>query len=777
MLLSYSKNSIKELALKSNKRRKFELDKTLDLEDFIGSLITDAKTNDPNFHGSNTLYKNEYPRIIRVAPSVKEMYSLALSVKTELDLIDADSKKTADDKTTEKLEILRETIKPKEIITLESRPDIWWGDTIKGINGRVGYVNNDRSKSFPFKIGGTQTHVCAGGNTGQGKSVMMDAFIQALLVEYPPWELGLFLVDMKMLEHAKYAASNKCPQIRDIGITGSSTYITSVLKFIDDEMKDFYSLCSIVGPNTIAGVREALNLYIPRCLIVMDEFSQLNENATNAEKMQVEFYLQSIAKLGRAVGYHMLPTSQTFRGAISKDTLGQFKVGMAVGSNDDNSEELIGNTGAVQLKEKVGYCIINQNRSTPKNDLHNMEYKVAFMDIEKPKDMIRFQKLLERVCDFSKSINITKEPTVFNEKTRRDYHLLSDDMKRIKKEFSQSSNKEDIDKCFLNVVLGNGTVYSGSTIPKIESFNLEYARNSNIFVSGIVNNDIKYILKLIGRNIDNYVKETGEKIFTKMIVDNSETYFSGIVKNYTQDLTGLFKLEAVYNSILKRELFLRFNLYAKSFNIEPVFSQYIKYLISNKSTKEVQREVISEEDLANMFEDDFLDLIEMYNSGTEDFSEMTEIQKKILSDRHYAEELLGLYNTYNDFMSQKKGKYFEARDFKKNIFFFFEPQLNDGIATKYGISDLFNSFLNKGPSVGVFSVVIIKDPKGMNSTVKSCTHILTGKPPASLKGLGIVTFLDKSGIALKYTKCDGDLADNKYFKKYLYVDDEFLTNE
>lgn len=772
MLLSYSRLAIRNLALKSSIRRQYELDKTLDLEEFVDSLIEDASKGDKLFHGTNKLYNKEYPRTIRVAPSIKEMLELAMSVKSDLDNIDNSSELSAEDKVNNKLELLKQVIQPKQVITIDERPNIWWGDTLGGINGRVGYVNNDRSKSYPFKIGGTNSHICAGGNTGFGKSVMMDAFIQSLLVEYPPWELGLFMVDMKMLEHAKYGSTNKCPQIRNIGITGSSTYITTVLEFVDQEMKDFYSLCAIVGSNTLAGVREALNLSIPRCLVIMDEFSQLNENATNAEKMRIEFLLQSIVKLGRAVGYHLLPTSQTFRGAISKDTLGQFKVGMAVGSNDDNSEELIGNVSAVALKEKVGYCIINQNRGIPKNEKYNSEYKVAFLDVEKAVDMARFQKMLERVCRVSDELGIHDKPSVFNEKTRREYKKYIEDIEQINR--ADLVNKEN--ETFMNIVLGSGMVYSDTSEMKIEYISLNYERNSNLFVSSKLSSDTKYILKLIGKSIDKYIEDSGEEVFVKMIVDNPTDYYRTIVKEYKQDLTGLFNLEAVYNSILKREMFLRYNLFCESSVIEPTFIEYIKYLISNKTVEHLQKSILSSDEIEQLYEDDYIELTDMFNESQELTEEAPEIYRKILDNREYAEELLSTYQTYMNFSNLRTEKYMRPKNFKKNIFFFFEPQLNEGISNKYGINESFNDLLSRGPSVGVFSIVIIHDPKGLMQTVKNCGNMLTGSVTSSLENSGLVQFLDKSGVALKYTKIDGDISENKYFKKYLYRDNEFLAN-
>jgi len=764
MMLEYKKDTIKNLAIGANKREQYELDKTLELDKFITMMIEDAKTGNENFHGNNTLYKGAYPRTIRVAPSASEMCDAALSVNNDLAKIDVSDLGT-EEKINEKNTLLRSVIKPKQIITINEPGEIWWGDTRKAINGRIGLVNNDRSKSYPFKIGGTQSHVCAGGNTGQGKSVMMDAFIMSLLTEYPSWELSLFLIDMKMLEHAKYAQANKCPQIRDIGITGSATYITSVLVFVEAEMKRMYNLATTCGTNSLTGLRDALDLCIPATLVVADEFSQFKENATNKEMTIVDFCLQSIAKLGRSMRYHLLPTSQTFKGAITADTHGQFSVGMAVGSNDDNSENIIGNVGAVLLKQKVGYCIVNQNRKT-KSFADNIEYKVAFVDPEKEKGMVVFQDMLKRVCDYSKSLGIEETPTVFNERTQKDHTSITSDMENLGK-------KPKPDNIFSRITLGSATAYSGSRDPKVEYIDMCLERNSNIFIHSMRNEDIRYLTKLVSKSIQKTLDSSKMKMKIKMVVDNREAYLKGAHKNYKEDLTGVFATEAILGAVTTRETFLRFNYFSQSNNAEPSFVEYLKYI--RNSNKDSKLRSIEVEMIDKLSEDDIIDIDEHYK----DPSIVCENKDLdiILNNDKLSNEIIKLYTLYERFMEDKpvENKYFSADNFPKNLIYMFEPQLNDGVSNGYGIKDDFVTLLKKGPSVGIFFIIVMKEPKGQQAVIKVCKHILTGSISPALEALGTVTFSDESGINYKYTESEGDERNNKYFKKYLYINDDFFN--
>lgn len=774
MIMKYPKQAIRNLSIESVKQYKEELDRTKELSLFNKHLIQLAALNNPDFHGSNKLYKESYPRDIRVAPSVHVMNKLALEISTDLKIIEDSSEFSTQERLIKKIKLLRDTIQPEQIIHIEERPDIWWGDTLKGINLRVGYVDNDKSKCYPFKIGGNQAMGCAGGNTGEGKSVVMDAIITSLLTEYPPWELQIYLADMKKQEHAKYVQINKPPQIRDVGVTGSAEYVASMLEFIDEEMTLLGNLGSICGVNTLPALRTMLDLYIPSTILVADEYSQLNANGSVKVQIRAANKLQSIAKKGRSMHVHLLPTSQIFSGAIESGTLGQFKVGICVGAGADNSSNILGNNGAVALTEKVGYCIVNQNRvlGDVKN---NIEYKVAFGDIENEEGNLLFQEILERPCDLAKKLGITKVPTVFNETDQTSYKKLIEDWNTI-------MNPDDFNDDFpklARLILGYSTVYTGAPISRPAFVDLEFSKNSNIFIHSTVKEDTKYLLKLVAKSLELSSETLKHKISTKMIIDNRNLFFKEIMKDYKKDMTGQLDVIGLCQSAIERESFLRFSLDCKSNEIEFNFYNYLIYLkkkgmlplLSNK-----QNELIKQ--LSEVSEDT-INLIRLTIESDDDLKNLQEDNLnpfKVLDTIKCLNEFLEAFDVYNKYIKYKKGEYLEPYNFPVRIMFLFDPQENDGIMNSYGFKDEFLRFLTIGPTVGYFSVICISEPKSISSLLAKCKIVLTGKIAPSLDNTGLIDFKDETGINLKYTDFGGDDRNDRYFKKYLYKDDEIFTD-
>lgn len=749
MLIEYEREAIKNLSIMAHKRYKQNLDMTLDLPYFISEIMRLGGSTNELFQGKNKLYSKPYPRTIRIAPSIEEMYLKLLSINNDLIKLDA-SDASSEEKAQTRQDMIRDVIKPKQVITLNEPLPIWWGDTLKGINLRVGFIKNDRSQNIPFSLGGNEVHALAGGNTGEGKSVVMNALLTSLLTEYPPWELQLYMNDMKMLEYARYNLSDKCPQIRNIAITGSSTYLISVFKQMEYEMKLLYNLATFTSSNTLEGIRNYLDMYIPRVLCVTDEYSQLPENATSREQMEAEFYIQSIVKLGRAVGYHLILTTQNFKGALPNSTLGQFKVGVCVGANVDNSESIIGNDGAVELTKKIGYCLVNNNRAVGDKN-NNVEYKVAFIDDKTAKQKQDFQDILKRVCDIAHSIGIEEEPTSFNEKNQTDIAAFETDFKKISVKADKYIKKKRL-LPLAKFVLGDGTRYTGAAETK-EFFVWDYSRGSNIFIHATELEDIKYLCRLIGKNLD--YQRPGE--VHRMVIDNTETFSEDYVANMKKDLTSTFKVSTYLNAALKRDVLLKYNLDAESSGADTSFDKYLLFYAINKKDDAVKQicEAIPNLDtdlITKIYDEVEVDIPANYQI----FKDNNQLTWTILTE----------YKFYTKTMKLRSGKYLKNSDFNPTIFWMFSPQLNEGLVKRGIISNEFFELLAVGPSVGIFFIIVLDNPKDQRQLVISCKHLVTGNVAPALSNTGLVEFSDTSGICCKYTLCQGESDDCYYFKKY-----------
>lgn len=146
-------------------------------------------------------------------------------------------------------------------------------------------------------------HLLVAGQTGSGKSVMINTILTSLLYRNSPADLKLILVDPKQVELKPY---DDIPHLLTPVITEPEKCI-SALKWATAEMERRYKALSEVGKRNIA----EYNLIkkeegMPYIVIVIDELADLMMMAAR----DVEALIVRIAQKARAVGIHLVLATQ-----------------------------------------------------------------------------------------------------------------------------------------------------------------------------------------------------------------------------------------------------------------------------------------------------------------------------------------------------------------------------------------------------------------------------------------------------------------------------------
>jgi S-DNA-T family DNA segregation ATPase FtsK/SpoIIIE len=150
---------------------------------------------------------------------------------------------------------------------------------------------------------GKMPHLLVAGQTGSGKSVMINAILTSLLYRNSPADLKLILVDPKQVELKPY---DEIPHLLTPVITEPEKCI-SALKWAVAEMERRYKALSEVSKRNIV---EYNNLKkeegMPYIVIVIDELADLMMMAAR----DVEALIVRIAQKARAVGIHLVLATQ-----------------------------------------------------------------------------------------------------------------------------------------------------------------------------------------------------------------------------------------------------------------------------------------------------------------------------------------------------------------------------------------------------------------------------------------------------------------------------------
>lgn len=146
-------------------------------------------------------------------------------------------------------------------------------------------------------------HVLIAGQTGSGKSVLLNSWIASLLFKTTPNEVKLILVDPKRVELTQY---NGIPHLLTPVIVDVEK-VVSALKWAISEMERRYKLFAQVGARNIDMYNELSGFQaLPFIIIVIDELADVILFAP----AEVEDCICRIAQMSRATGIHLVISTQ-----------------------------------------------------------------------------------------------------------------------------------------------------------------------------------------------------------------------------------------------------------------------------------------------------------------------------------------------------------------------------------------------------------------------------------------------------------------------------------
>ncbi|HEY4963421.1 MAG TPA: DNA translocase FtsK 4TM domain-containing protein [Candidatus Saccharimonadales bacterium] len=227
-------------------------------------------------------------------------------------------------------------------------------------------------------------HLLIAGQTGAGKSVMINTLITSLLYRNSPADLKLILVDPKQVELGSY---NELPHLLSPVINEPEKCI-SALKWAVAEMDRRLKAMALVGKRNITeynSVNESEGM--PYIVIVIDELADLMMMAAR----DVEALIVRLAQKARAAGIHLVlatqrPSVDVITGLIKANV--PARIAFTVASQID-SRTIIDQMGAEKLLGRGDMLLLTSDMPKPKR------VQAAFIEhgeITKVNDFIKMQR-------------------------------------------------------------------------------------------------------------------------------------------------------------------------------------------------------------------------------------------------------------------------------------------------------------------------------------------------------------------------------------------------
>lgn len=198
------------------------------------------------------------------------------------------------------------------------------------------------------------------GTTGSGKSQLIQSLIIGLCLNYSPTQLQIIYLDFK----GGVDASNlqELPHIDNIIINDTLETATRSIKMLRVEITKRQKCLRTNNCRTISQYRK---LFLKKqiesmshVLVICDEFSELKTFAPNLTE---EF--NSIARVGRSLGIHLLIASQSISSGISDQIINNcnYRICMRVNSSSE-SKLMINSDGATRFKKPGQFIFYDHTR-------------------------------------------------------------------------------------------------------------------------------------------------------------------------------------------------------------------------------------------------------------------------------------------------------------------------------------------------------------------------------------------------------------------------------
>ncbi|MFT5128943.1 MAG: S-DNA-T family DNA segregation ATPase FtsK/SpoIIIE [Rhodothermales bacterium] len=208
---------------------------------------------------------------------------------------------------------------------------------------------------------GTSQHALVAGKTGSGKSTLFHVLITNLALWHSPDEVEFYLIDFKKGVEFKPYATHALPHARAIAIESDREFGLSVLRRVDEELRERGEAFRAAHVQDLAGFRKASDRKMPRTLILIDEFQEFFVQDDRIGQ-EASLLLDRIVRQGRAFGIHIILGSQTLGGAYSlaRSTMGQMTVRVALQCSEADSYLILDESNsAARLLMRPGEAIYN----------------------------------------------------------------------------------------------------------------------------------------------------------------------------------------------------------------------------------------------------------------------------------------------------------------------------------------------------------------------------------------------------------------------------------
>ena len=197
-------------------------------------------------------------------------------------------------------------------------------------------IGKAAGKTYSLTIGhdSDNYHGIIGGQSGKGKTVLLNNIIARGIEKYHNTELSFFLMDCAGVGFQEYEGS---PHIHSLITSSNVDECVEGVKLLEKELLEREQAFKHAKVQELQDYNQVAHQKLPRLLCLIDEFHVLFTGSSRTSSYVEAMLVDKVIRVGRKFGIHLIVSTQSLGGGVRRSILDNISLRIALGMTEDQS--------------------------------------------------------------------------------------------------------------------------------------------------------------------------------------------------------------------------------------------------------------------------------------------------------------------------------------------------------------------------------------------------------------------------------------------------------
>jgi len=244
-------------------------------------------------------------------------------------------------------------------------------DVLDGLRIPIG-VSDGAEHALTFGLDSEANHGFIAGQSGKGKTNLLNVIIARGIARYSPEELNFVLINCAGTGMQEFA---DCPHVKTICCTTDPEVAVEAVRTVEGMLTEREELLRSVNATDLKDYARKTGRRLPRIVCIVDECHVAWSGKARTTEYVDNVLVRKVVRIGRKYGIHLIASTQTLGAGIPRSLLDNIPLRIALGMTADQSQSILGvhNTAACNLER--GVAVYNdRNGALSANRIVRIDY-------------------------------------------------------------------------------------------------------------------------------------------------------------------------------------------------------------------------------------------------------------------------------------------------------------------------------------------------------------------------------------------------------------------